>query len=86
MVPGVEEITQSVEGLRIVSSRDVRREVTARVAAAGGTVLQLRQSGGDLDEIYRRYFEKAGEKNESSGSEKKHSFIKGLWKGKRKAQ
>lgn len=87
VIPDVEEITESVEGLRIVSRRDVRREVTARVAAAGGTVLQLRQSGGDLDEIYRRYFEKEGEADDmdSHPSESGRSAFRLPWK-KRKQQ
>ncbi len=84
---GVKAVEEQEDGsFRIEARRDIRGELTALLAEHRHSILELHQKGGDLDEIYRRYFEKAGEKNEISGSEKKHSFIKGLWKGKRKAQ
>ncbi|MGN0974994.1 MAG: ABC transporter ATP-binding protein [Gemmiger sp.] len=48
-------------GLHIESSRDVRRAVTAAAARRRAAILELHQSGGDLEEIYRKYFERAGE-------------------------
>ena len=56
----------------VVRSRnDVRRELLRRSLDQGYTLSHLRLRGGDLDEIYRRYFEKsdekAGKSNEISG-------------------
>ena len=56
----------------VVRSRnDVRRELLRRSLDQGYTLSHLRLRGGDLDEIYRRYFEKsdekAGKSNEKSG-------------------
>ena len=50
------------EGLAVArASEDVRGQVARRLMESGFTVTHLRQRGGDLDEIYARYFEKAGE-------------------------
>ena len=43
---------------RVEADRDIRRELTAGLAENGYAILELHQKGGDLDEIYRRYFEK----------------------------
>ena len=56
----------------VVRSRnDVRRELLRRSLDQGYTLSHLRLRGGDLDEIYRRYFEKsdekAGKSNEKAG-------------------
>lgn len=40
---------------------DLKRELLRRTLESGYTLTHLRQRGGDLDEIYRRYFEKEGE-------------------------
>ena len=56
----------------MVESRwDVRRELGRRAGEAGYTIAHLRQRGDDLDEIYRRYFEKGDEKNEGSSGKNK---------------
>ena len=46
----------------IRSSYDLRRALSKSLAEQGYTIMHLRQAGSDLDEIYRKYFEKAGEK------------------------
>ena len=67
---------------RVEADREIRRELTAGLAENGYAILELHQKGGDLDEIYRRYFEKAGEQDEISGGRKKRSIIKGFWRRK----
>lgn len=59
---GVETVEQEGELLIIRSHEDLRKRATLELAANGYTLLQLRQKGGDLDEIYSRYFEKAEQK------------------------
>lgn len=59
---GVESIEREGELLIIHSHEDLRKRATLELAANGYTLLQLRQKGGDLDEIYSRYFEKAEQK------------------------
>ena len=63
---GVRSVSSTMEGsLRIESDRDIRRAVTKLAAERDHIIYQLHQRGGDLDEIYRRYFEKAGEHDDS---------------------
>jgi ABC-2 type transport system ATP-binding protein len=47
----------------------------------GYTILHLHQRGGDLDEIYRRYFEKAGQEDERNDHDKKKKYG---WKNRKK--
>lgn len=49
----------------IDSQKDVRQDVLRLLLDHGYVISQMRQEGGDLDEIYRRFFEKAGEQNDS---------------------
>lgn len=56
---GVESVEREGELLIVRSHEDLRRRATLELAANGYTLLELRQKGGDLDEIYSRYFEKA---------------------------
>ena len=66
---GVRTVTPAAEnGVRIESSRDIRGELTALLAAHGYALLQLRQRGGDLDEIYQKYFEKAGDTSDHANA------------------
>lgn len=66
-IEGVRSVERCADGsLRVDASRDIRREVTALAAAQGRTLLHLQQRGGDLDEIYRKYFERAGEHDDSA--------------------
>ena len=67
-IPEVHSLQQDADGLlHVESGRDIRREVTAMLVKNGYTLLQMRQRGGDLDEIYQRYFEKAGEQHDTAG-------------------
>lgn len=85
-IPGVSSLTElGEEGFRLASGRDIRREVTERLAAGGYTILSLRQRGGDLDEIYRRYFEKAGDPSDAhSESGKVQGGFALPWKKRKK--
>ncbi len=77
---GVKRIEQDAAGLlRIESSRDIRREATALVMETGCVLTQLHQRGGDLDEIYHRYFEKAGESDERAGGRHKSGKLRSLF-------
>lgn len=95
--PGGEELREVLSGiesvrtveedaggvLRVESAADIRAEVTRLLAESGRTVLQLRQQGGDLDEIYHRYFEKAGELDERDGTQKKAGRLRSLFRRKK---
>ncbi len=59
---GIRDISKEGDHFIISSSRDLRTEITAFLGTNHYTLLHLRQKGGDLDEIYRVYFEKAEEK------------------------
>jgi ABC-2 type transport system ATP-binding protein len=54
----VEDISREGDGYVIRSSADIRGPLVSSAVQDGYTVLRLRLRGGDLDEIYRRYFEK----------------------------
>ena len=62
---GVDSVEREGELLIVRSREDLRRKATLALAANGYTLLQLRQKGGDLDEIYSRYFEKAEKEQQS---------------------
>ena len=64
-------LVRGIEGVRLVgvkedgtlhveSGRDIRAELFRKLADAGYLLSELHERGGDLDEIYRKYFEKAG--------------------------
>ncbi len=74
---GVRNITKEGEKFIISSSKDIRSTLTRFLGEHNYTVYHLHQRGGDLDEIYRRYFEKAGQNDESNQFEKKR---KRIWK------
>ena len=60
---GVIDMERNSDLYIIHSSFDIRRALAKELADNGYTILHLRQAGSDLDEIYRKYFEKAGETN-----------------------
>ncbi len=60
-VPGVEEIEPEHDMLLVRSGRDIRYALMKALIDGGFQPEHLRQRGSDLDEIYRRYFEKGGE-------------------------
>ncbi|NLD58519.1 MAG: ABC transporter ATP-binding protein [Clostridiales bacterium] len=68
---GVTEVEKGRDALIVRSERDIRPAI-AKAAVDGGFRLEhLRKLGGDLDEIYIRYFEKAGESNGSDDALKR---------------
>ena len=75
---GVKGIEKEGNKFIIQSSRDLRKDITGFLGKNSYTLLHLRQKGGDLDEIYRCYFEKAEQEEEKNGSKKnsKRSFKK----------
>lgn len=76
---GVQKIEKEGNKFIITSKQDLRGELTRFLGEHDYTVLHLHQRGGDLDEIYRRYFEKAGQEDERNdfGKKKKHSWKRG---------
>ncbi|MBU9737099.1 ABC transporter ATP-binding protein [Diplocloster agilis] len=77
-VYGVEEIGDGPEGMIIRSNQDIREQISRIVVLNGYKLLHLRQCGQDLDEIYRRYFEKAGQNNGDNRNKKKIRKIMSL--------
>lgn len=70
-IAGVSTVTSKDNVLSIQSGRDIRQELTAFLGQNGYTILHMHQRGGDLDEIYRLYFEKAGQNDENHSNEGK---------------
>ena len=67
----LKSLVRGIEGVRLVgvkedgtlhveSGRDIRAELFRKLTGAGYLLSELHERGGDLDEIYRKYFEKAG--------------------------
>ncbi len=69
--PGVLKIDKEGETFIVRSSTDIRKAMTIYLGEHGYTILHMHQRGGDLDEIYRLYFEKAGQNDESIKNETK---------------
>ncbi len=70
---GVQKIDKEGNKFIITSKKDIRGQLTRFLGGHDYTVLHLHQRGGDLDEIYRRYFEKAGQSNERHDVDEKKS-------------
>lgn len=62
----VQTVERQGELYVVRSACDIRRELLRKALEQGYTLTHLRTRGGDLDEIYRKYFEKAGEEHDSS--------------------
>lgn len=75
---GVQKIDKEGSRFMITSKTDIRGCLTKFLGEHNYAVLHLHQRGGDLDEIYRRYFEKAGQNDERNdiGTKKRHIFRK----------
>lgn len=69
--PGVTDVRKENEVFLVESTRDIRKDLTVFLGTNGYTVEHMHQKGGDLDEIYRLYFEKAGQSDESNDDGKK---------------
>ncbi len=76
--PGAQKITKEGNCFMISSSLDIRSALTRFLGENGYSILHLHQRGGDLDEIYRRYFKKAGQCDERKEFKNKKKHI---WKG-----
>ncbi len=74
---GVEDIHKEGDTFLISSKRDLRTELTEFLGENHYTIYHLHQRGGDLDEIYSRYFEKAGK------SDERDEFAKGKRSGRK---
>ena len=70
-VNGILDIEKNSDMYVIHSSVDLRRPLSRKLSEQGYTIMHLRQAGSDLDEIYRKYFEKAGEEHEKRKSSKR---------------
>ena len=66
-IDGVISASRSPSGvIHVEASRYISKEIVETVMSEGYTITGMKSGGGDLDEIYRRFFEKAGELNEDS--------------------
>ena len=60
-IAGVRLVGVKEDGtLHVESGCDIRAELFRKLSDAGYLLSELHERGGDLDEIYRKYFEKAG--------------------------
>ncbi|MGN0184702.1 MAG: ABC transporter ATP-binding protein [Aristaeellaceae bacterium] len=64
----IRDVQQSGESFRIRSDEDVTGRLVKDLTEDGFVLTSLRQAGNDLDEIYSRYFEKAGEQHANNGT------------------
>lgn len=79
----VYDIKKENDLLIVEATKDIRKELASVICREDYTLLSLRQRGGDLDEIYQRYFEKAeGGTGGESGSGR--NAIQKLFAGKKR--
>lgn len=64
----IRDVQQSGESFRIRADEDVTGRLVKDLTEDGFVLASLRQAGNDPDEIYRRYFEKAGEQHAEYGT------------------
>ncbi|MDO5425289.1 MAG: ABC transporter ATP-binding protein [Eubacteriales bacterium] len=69
--PEVTHVDRKDNTFIIESNVDLRRAMSGFLGTNGYTIQHMHQRGGDLDEIYRLYFEKAGQSDEDNSVEKK---------------
>lgn len=73
--PGVESIKKEGDILLVTARKDIRSELSKFLGNNGYVIQRLQQRGGDLDEIYHRYFKQAekqyGKQNELKWKKKK---------------
>lgn len=70
---GLIDLEKQSEIYVIRSRYDIRRKLSRTLMENGYTIMYMRATGSDLDEIYRKYFEKAGEADENRQRNKKVS-------------
>lgn len=71
----VETVEREGDFYVVRSKSDLKRELLRKCLDNGYTLQHLRQRGNDLDEIYRRYFEKAGQEDGNDSERKNKAFI-----------
>lgn len=71
----VEEVVRSGDFYVVYSRSDLCRELNRRALERGYSLCHLRQRGNDLDEIYRRYFEKGGKEDGGLNQKKNKGFL-----------
>ena len=71
----VESVEREGDFYVVNSKSDVKRELLRKALDGGYTISHLRERGSDLDEIYRRYFEKAGQTDGNDHERKNKTFI-----------
>ena len=69
-IGNVDKVEHNGEFYVVYSRMDLRRELVRRAMQSGYTISHLRQRGSDLDEIYRRYFEKGEDKGDGQHDQK----------------
>lgn len=75
-VDGVQHLSENADGMiHVEAARNIESELLAVLVANGFVLREMHERGGDLDEIYRKYFEKAGEINgrRGNGSDRQQS-------------
>ena len=77
---GITGIAKEGSTFVISSSKDLRSDITRFLGTNDYKLLHMHQKGGDLDEIYRVYFEEAekeeGDERDGKGGSRKHRFIR----------
>lgn len=63
----VRQVEREGDVYMVHTGSDAKRELLRKSLDQGYTLTHLRQRGSDLDEIYRRYFEKTGEEGHENG-------------------
>lgn len=69
-------VEKNGELYRIHADEDITTKLTQDLMEKGFTLIHLRQTGSDLDEIYSRYFGKAGDRNAAGSKERKSVWKK----------
>ena len=72
---GVLSVGREGNRFMVGSDRDVTEDLAQVVLKCGFKLVSIRPWGNDLDDIYRRYFEKAGHENGNSSGSKIKRFI-----------
>lgn len=74
-LPGVLSVGREENRYMAASTQDITDQLVDTVRENGYSVVSLRPCGNDLDEIYRRYFEKAGHDNDRNNRKKAKTFF-----------